>query len=212
MKYKYPRTFHLPWSEGKSADDIRVESVDHFAEERVVVTEKLDGENTTIYHEGTTHARSVNGSRHESRSWVSALAAALVGRLPEGWRICGENMYAKHSLEYDKLPSYFLVFSIWTEMNECLSWSDTVAWCKKLGLEHVPVLYEGTWDVNAIRALGTGESAFGPEREGYVVRASRGFCMFEFPGCVAKSVRKNHVQTDEHWLNSALVKNKLKGA
>ncbi len=67
-------------------------------------------------------------------------------RIPEGWRICGENVYACHSIHYIALTSYFYVFSIWNEKNECLSWDATVAWCKKLGLAHVPLLYRGPYN------------------------------------------------------------------
>ena len=31
-----------------------------------------------------------------------------------------------HSIAYDALPAHFLVFSIWNERNECLSWDETV--------------------------------------------------------------------------------------
>ncbi|MGY5343347.1 RNA ligase family protein [Paenibacillus glucanolyticus] len=37
-------------------------------------------------------------------------------RIPEGYRICAENVYAKHSLLYSALPSYFLLFSVWKEL------------------------------------------------------------------------------------------------
>ena len=48
---KYPRTPHLPWSSGRTKDDIALDSVQHLEQWKdVVVTEKLDGENTTEYH------------------------------------------------------------------------------------------------------------------------------------------------------------------
>ena len=60
MRMKYPRTPHLPWSHGRAEDDIALDSIEHL--ERlgdVVITEKLDGENTTLYHD-YLHARSVD--------------------------------------------------------------------------------------------------------------------------------------------------------
>ncbi len=51
---KYPRTPHLPWSSGRSEDDIALDSNEHLERlEDVVVTEKLDGENTTIFFRHT---------------------------------------------------------------------------------------------------------------------------------------------------------------
>ena len=45
--------------------------------------------------------------------------------LSEDERICGENLFAKHSVEYNDLPSFFMVFS-WWEANKCLSWDETI--------------------------------------------------------------------------------------
>ena len=45
-KVKYPRTHHLPWSEGMHDDDRMLSSTKVFENQRVIVTEKMDGENT----------------------------------------------------------------------------------------------------------------------------------------------------------------------
>ena len=52
MWTKYPRTPHLPWSPGASDDDVRVADTAMSEGREVVVTEKLDGENTTLYADG----------------------------------------------------------------------------------------------------------------------------------------------------------------
>ena len=58
VKYvKYPRTYHLPWS-SPSSDDRVASSLNHFVGQEVVVTEKLDGENTSLYND-YVHARSL---------------------------------------------------------------------------------------------------------------------------------------------------------
>lgn len=46
--------------------------------------------------------------------------------------------------------------------------------------------------------------------EGYAIRLDEGFYLNEFNKSVAKFVRKNHVQTDNHWMEQEIVKNKLK--
>jgi hypothetical protein len=58
--------------------------------------------------------------------------------IPLGWRVCGENVFAKHSIYYDKLPSYFLVFSIWDENNFSLNWEEVEGLCELLGFYTVP--------------------------------------------------------------------------
>ncbi|MFE9924807.1 RNA ligase family protein, partial [Streptomyces sp. NPDC005774] len=49
MRVHYPRTPHLPWSPGAASDDIRAGDLSGLRGREVVVTEKLDGENTTLY-------------------------------------------------------------------------------------------------------------------------------------------------------------------
>jgi len=211
MRIKYPRTPHLPWSPGRSSDDVGLTNCSHFVGHQVVITEKLDGENTTIYSDGTTHARSLDSAHHESRSWVKQLAATLKGNLPEGWRVCGENVYARHSIAYDRLPTYFLAFAIYDDKNVCLDWDVTTGWCDLLGIKHVPELGGGTWSPKM--ELQVRDQKFQPNYgeniEGYVVRTVHGFAHDDFASNVAKFVRKNHVQTDEHWMSQAVVPNGL---
>ena len=107
---KYGRTFHLPISPGATSDDKIMASLDGLMVEDLVVTEKMDGENTTI-HAGGCHARSPDSRYHPSRDWLKAFAAGISPFLAGKERIVGENLYARHSIAYDALPSYFLGFA-----------------------------------------------------------------------------------------------------
>lgn len=209
MKYfKFPRTYHLPWSPGSSSDDKMLSSVDQFVGKEVIASEKSDGECTTLYRDHC-HARSINSGPHPSRTWIKQMHASICGEIPEGLRICGENMYAKHSIQYFNLPSYFLVFSIF-EGDKCLSWDETEEWCKLLNLHPVPLLYRGIWDEEKIKACMTGISAFkDSEQEGYVVRVVDSFPYKEYHKNTGKYVRKGHVQTSEHWMQEKVIPNKL---
>lgn len=198
MKYiKYPRTFHLPWSEGCTSDDKKLDNINNFAGKDVVVTEKMDGENTTIYKD-YCHARSIDSKSHWTRSWVKALQSEIGWEIPDGWRICGENLYGEHSIKYDSLSSFFNVFSIWNEKNECLSWEDTSDLSSLLKLDLVPVLYRGIFNEDLIKGISLDEN----KQEGYVVRLDESFDYSDFSKSVAKYVRKNHVQTDVHWMSN----------
>jgi hypothetical protein len=205
-RIKYPRTWHLPWSPGATKDDRMLRDVEHFDFEEVVVTAKMDGENSSLYQTGL-HARSLDYSPHESRTWIKSLWARVCGDIPEGWRICGENVFARHSIEYTDLESYFLMFSIWDGLR-CLSWDDTVEWAALLDLSLVPVLYRGRWDEAVVRKL-TSNIDF-EHTEGIVVRVTRAFTYDEFGWCVAKWVRPGHVTTDSHWKSQRVVPNRLR--
>ncbi len=205
-RVKYPRTRHLPWSPGASADDCRMNNTFIYDGMEVVVTVKMDGENTTIYRDGI-HARSLIYTPHPSRTKIKALAAELGRELTDTTRLCGENVYATHSIHYKNLPGHFLLFSVW-DRNVALSWDETLEWAEMLDLPVVPVLYRGIWDKKLVQGLY--EPTFhGNPCEGYVVRPASSFTLSQFKTHVSKYVRKNHIQTDEHWMNAKIVPNGL---
>ncbi|MFE5489652.1 RNA ligase family protein [Streptomyces virginiae] len=203
MRTHYPRTPHLPWSPGASADDVRAVGLTGLTGREVVVTEKLDGENTTLYADGL-HARSLDSGHHPSRAWVKGLQGRIGPGIPAGWRVCGENLYARHSIPYEDLDSWFYGFSVW-DGEHCLDWDRTVPFLRSLGVPAPRVLWRGTFDERALRRLklDTGR------QEGYVVRTAAGFSRADFGRCVAKWVRGGHVQTDTHWMYAEVVPNGL---
>ena len=204
---KYPRTWHCPWSEGATRDDRILKDMSHFSGKEVVVTEKLDGENTTMYRDGL-HARSIDGRSHPSRNFIKQVHGMMwKNDIPDGWRICGENLYAKHTLFYDRLPSWFLAFSIYDDKGWCLKWDDFTEWCDLIGMNYVPVLYRGIYDETAIKKCYTGVSKYGDTQEGYVCRVADKFKSSDFQSNVFKFVRKNHVGTSSHWMYEKMVVN-----
>ncbi len=202
--FKYPRTPHLPWSQSVNFDDLIGFGTTQFRDKEVVISEKMDGENTSLYRD-KMHARSLDSRHHASRNWVKAWHANFSRDIPEGWRICGENMYAQHSVAYDNLKSYFYGFSIWDENNTCLSWDATLEWFSLLGILSPPILFRGVWNEKEVRKL-----TIDPDKmEGYVVRLADAFSFEDFSHSVAKWVRKNHVQTNEHWMHIEIIPNRL---
>jgi len=205
-KWRYPRTPHLPWSEGVADDDVRASSTAFFEQRRVVVTEKLDGENTTLYSDAM-HARSLDSQHHPSRSVIKQLHCRIRYQIPENWRLCGENVYARHSIAYENLKGYFYLFSVWNESNVCLGWDETLLWAERLGMPTPDVLFEGEWNEQLLRSL-----TFDKERsEGYVVRLWDSFAYEDFGRAVAKCVRKGHVRSEQHWMHADVVPNTLGG-
>ena len=206
QRYKYPRTPHLSFSPGVNSDDLQLDRNRLFEDSQVVVTEKLDGENTTLYAD-YIHARSIDSRHHPSRAWVKALQASISNDIPQGWRICGENLYARHSIAYDNLSSYFYLFAIWNEDNYCLSWTDTQEWAAMLGLEVPKVMYQGIWNEVKIKAIA--DNLDKDICEGFVVRKAEQFHYHKFDRNIAKWVRLHHVQTDEHWMYKEVTPNQL---
>lgn len=202
MRVKYPRTLHLPWSPGGSSDDKYLD-YNPFEGKVVVVTEKMDGENTTLYTDGL-HARSTDSAHHPSRAWVKGFwAANIQNKLwSSTMRICGENMYARHSIAYEDLESYFLGFSAW-EGDYCWGWDETQLIFDEFNITPVPVLFYGPYaDFNRYLIW---------PREGYVIRLASGFEMKDFQTSVAKYVRPNHVQANaKHWASGHVIPNRLR--
>lgn len=204
-KVKYPRTPHFEWSPGKTKDDRTLFDLSNFVGRYVIFTEKMDGENTTMMKDWY-FARSLDSLDHPSRHWVKGLWGNVRYDIPDGWRICGENLFAKHSLYYKDLPSYFMVFSIWNEKNECLSVKETLEWCELLNLEFVPILHHGKFDLEFVKNFKVDTE----KQEGFVMRIVDSFHYDDFNKSVVKWVRPGHVKTEKHWMFDKIIKNKLR--
>jgi hypothetical protein len=212
---KYPRTYHATWSPNVQRDDRIQPSMEQFLNRTLIGTIKMDGENSNLYPDHI-HARSITSVHHESRSWIKAFHARIMHDIPKDWRLCGENMYAKHSIHYKHLKSFFYLFSIWDETNTALSWKETREWTDLLNIEMVPVFcvgefstveemksrFENTFDIYCKNSK--------DEVEGYVIRIADRIPYRDFRKYVAKVVRKNHVQTHGHWLTEVVLPNELK--
>lgn len=214
MSEKYPRMPHLPWSPGCTKDDRMLASVDSLLDRELVISEKADGSNICL-ERANVYARSHNEApSHESFDALKALHATLRWQIPERWQVFGEWLWARHSIVYDRLPAYLLVFGIRdTEQGKWLSWEDTADACATLNLQHVPVLWRGivsseaelrrqTESLTEVRTLGE-------EQEGVVVRLCEKFANDEFSTSVAKWVRPNHVKTNTHWSEQKIERNRL---
>ena len=164
----------------------------------------MDGENTTLYRDGL-HARSLDSGHHPSRAWVKALHSRIATRIPEGWRVSGENLFARHSIAYEDLDAYFYGFSVW-DGERCLDWQSTVSFLQDLGIPTPRVLWAGVFDEQLIQKQLKLDLT---RQEGYVVRTAEGFPYTEFAERVAKWVRPSHVQTDTHWMHAEVVPNRL---
>lgn len=231
---KMPSMKHLPWSQEDARQQkwlSESEAEEIFKGETVVITEKMDGANACLTKD-KVYARSHSGEPHrEEWDYLKKVhREELMHKLPEGFAFFGEYLYAKHSIKYEDLPSYFLLFGVyWEEENEWLSWGRVERFAEDLGLETVPVIdkihiepksNELTKEIPEFQTyreaikdrMPSGESKYGDTREGYVVRNERSFKLDNLTEKMAKCVREDHVQTEElHWRKGGETpKNELK--
>lgn len=100
------------------------------------------------------------------------------------------------------------MFSMWTD-NTCMSWDETVEYSKILGLEMVPVIYDGIYDKDSIIKIFENY----PGEEGYVIRLADEYNYIDFRRSIAKFVRPEFRQTVNnshgHWISKKIEINEL---
>lgn len=202
MSEKYPRTYHFPFSPGKTSDDKTNWEWKDILEKEVLITEKLDGENTCLKKEGAFSRSHAAPSRNPWAKNMWEIWENIRHEIGD-YHIFGENIYAIHSIEYDEIESYFYIFGI-REGDKWLSWDETTLIANCLQLPLVPVLCRQKFNTpieleEKIIELSSLPSSFGMEREGVVVRNAASYSSSSFKENVIKYVRANHVQTDVHW-------------
>lgn len=215
---KYNRTYHFPFSPGAQNDDKISLDMGSLIGAPIIITEKMDGSNTSLEKDGC-FARTHSGPpAHPSFDGLKALHGQVKYKIPEDYQFFGEWCFAKHSIEYAELPGYFMMFNV-RKMNPICplwaSWEEVKMWAEELGVPTVPVLFEGTVNYEyqlkeLVESFMNQPSACGGIREGVVVRIAQGFSDNNFSKSVMKCVRANHIQTDEHWKNQEIIRNKLK--
>lgn len=214
---KYNRTFHVPWSPGGTSDDKISKDISTLLNVPLVITEKVDGSNTSLEREGCFARTHAGPPTHESFDGLKALHSQVRYLIEPNDQIFGEWCYALHSIPYDKLPGYFLAFGMRTFANESgtwQSWEFVEEWAKEIGVATVPVLWSGIVKKESelqelTEELAEQPSALGNIREGVVIRIADTFQDADFSKFVMKWVRPNHVQTSDHWRSQDIVKNKL---
>jgi len=220
--FRFPHTPHLAWlGEGTPRDD----KVLPPAEARslltgdVVVEEKLDGANLGIsltsdgtlrfQNRGQYLVQPYSGQFQRLTSWVERNQPAVSGVLGEGQILFGEWCAARHSVAYDQLPDWFLVFDVFDRVRrEFWSTSRRDVLAHRAGLQVVPLLFEGHTTLAALKDLvTTAKSRFcSGTIEGLVIRRQSA----EWLTARAKLVRSDFVQNiGDHWRRRAIEWNRV---
>lgn len=223
---KYGRTEHYDFSMGTTSDD-RInrkwrEQVIKF--NKIVHTEKLDGENTCLSQYGVFARSHAAPTLHPWANHLKIKQSMIANDLKSmDFEIFGENLYALHSIIYPELTAHFYVFGI-RVLDKWLSWEETKQWANFFDFQVVPELgIQDTTEPELIKTrvleLASEPSIFGSvqnntepliecTREGLVSRNIDEYTVEDFKENIFKYVRKDHVQTDVHW-SKKIVRAKL---
>lgn len=221
--FRFPTTPHLAWLSAdvapRSDKVLSASEMEEFLSGQVVVEEKVDGANLGIFvapdgqlriqNRGQYIASPFHGQFARLPAWLEKHGPHLGEALPQGIVVFGEWCAAKHSLRYDMLPDWLLVFDVY-DRAERHFWSsgrrDNLA--ARLGLATVPQIFRGETDLAALtQLLDTRMSALraGP-MEGVIVRSeSPDWCIRR-----AKLVRGDFTQAiGEHWSRRSIEWNRI---
>lgn len=210
--FRFPHTPHLAWlGEGTPRDDkvLSPAEAEAFLADEVVVEEKLDGANMGISFspEGDVRVQNrgqylqlpMRGQFEKVNGWLKPRVNLLFDALGEDLILFGEWCAARHSIDYERLPNWFVVFDIYDKKKQRF-WKTTRrnSLAAQLDFPVVPKLQHGQISLKTLKEIvQTQPSAFrtGP-LEGVVVRRESD----EWLESRAKLVRPDFVQAiGEHW-------------
>lgn len=208
--WKYPRTPHHPLSETVFSDDkiICSDSLKLMYGKHGIASIKMDGECTSIYPNGYTHARSTNSTKNfPYQAHIKRFASEIGYKIPAGYRLCGENMTVAHKVQYDSELPLFLGFSVW-KGTKCLSWQDTKDIFFELGIEPVEVIWEGIITEESVSKLWRNFDR--TKSEGVVFRLTDSLEFNAFENSAFKLVRGDFDTDDNLWNPKSPKFNKIK--
>lgn len=220
--FRFPHTPHIAWlGEGSPRGDkeLAPTEVNKLLASTVIVEEKVDGANIGIsigednqlqvQNRGQYLSQPYSGQFSRLSSWLGQYRFSLHDQLDSNCIVFGEWCAARHSLDYDGLPDWFLLFDVYDRKAQAF-WSverrDKLA--ASLGLSTVPKLYQGKTSLpELMRLLNNSKSRYrNGSPEGVIIRKdSAQWCEGR-----AKLVRAEFTQTiEEHWLSRKIEWNRL---
>ncbi len=225
MCFRFPQTPHLLW---QSSSPPRSDKILTDNEQRallsgtVVVEEKFDGANLgfsfdeagalSCQNRGTRLTPPFSGQFSKLNSWIGSNEDSLFDGLGTELVAFGEWCAARHTIAYDKLPDWWLLFDIY-DRGEGKFWSVTRRneWAIAHGFKAVPTVFCGQTSVGELADLAERTvSAYSDlVAEGLVVRKDDD----QWSIGRAKIVRADFSQSIvEHWSRRPIVWNSQKSA
>lgn len=220
--FRFPHTPHLAWlGKGLPRDDKVFSNLEikKFLAHTLMVEEKLDGANLGVSVDTAGNFRFQNRGQYlqvpysgqfaRLNIWLTRRADSLFDALGQDILVFGEWCAARHSLDYDSLPDWWMVFDVYDKSTGRFWSSDQRnAWAAEYGFSTVPTLARGRFTLSElVRMVQDASSVYRKgSLEGIVLRTSGA----EWTEARAKLVRADFVQSiGEHWRNRPLVWNQL---
>lgn len=215
---RFPSTPYLLRPAGVELRDDKVfddTERDAFLGHDLHVEEKLDGENLGISFDGTTLRFQARGSyvTPDARrfrgvpTWVAPRQYRLERALGTQLILFGEWCATTHTVYYDALPDWFLLFDVYDRSTGTF-WPTPLRdeFAADLGLSVTPFVAVGRFTLQGLLDL-IGPSAVGHEpMEGVVARVQTDAATTNR----AKLVRPDFVQQiDDHWMTRTIQRNRL---
>jgi ATP-dependent RNA circularization protein (DNA/RNA ligase family) len=221
--FRFPHTPHLSWlGSGTPRDDKVLTSAeaDALLADEVVVEEKLDGANVGISLGPDGALRFQNrgqylhppyvGQFQRLDAWTAQHQDRLCGALTDDHQLLfGEWCAARHSVQYDRLPDWFIVFDLFDRReNKFASTRRRDVFAERVGLAVVSELQRGRTTLAALKLRLIQERSryrTGPV-EGFVIRRET----VDWLTARAKLVHPDFVQSiGEHWRRRRIEWNRL---
>ncbi|NEX19063.1 RNA ligase family protein [Thiorhodococcus mannitoliphagus] len=220
--FRFPHTPHLIWlGQGEPRDDkvLSPAEADALLQSEVVIEEKIDGANLgfSIDPEGGIRAQNrgqyllppFGGQFARLGAWLAAHEDVLFDALDSHLIAFGEWCAAKHSLDYEALPDWWLVFDVY-DRRERRFWSTERrdAWAQRQGLCVIPAIGRGQFALPDLRSLLDSQRSRyrdGP-LEGLVIRMQDTRWLRQRVKLVHPDFTQ---QIQDHWRRQGLVWNRL---
>lgn len=220
--FRYPQTPHLAWlgaAEPRADKVLTQAGVRQLLAHPVTVEEKVDGANLGFSIGPDGHLRAQNrgqyliephaGQFRRLPRWLAVHEAGLRAALTADLIAFGEWCAARHSLPYDRLPDWWLLFDIY-DRREQRFWSTRRrnAWAEQAGVRTVARVAHGRQSLASLRALliNTRSNYRDGDLEGLVLRLEDE----DWLQARAKLVRADFIQNIEtHWRSQPLEWNRL---
>lgn len=220
--FRFPHTPHISWlGEGSPRDDkvLSLAEVEALLVAEVVVEEKLDGANMGISVSPDGELRLQNRGQYLNKpytsqfkkmtAWITPRTNDLISMLEGNLILFGEWCAARHSVGYDCLPDWFLLFDVY-DRAAMRFWStarrNEMAALLKLSV--VPELLRGQTTLAELQTRVLIESSRFRKGtlEGVVIRQESS----DWLKARAKLVRPDFTQAiGEHWRRRAIEWNRL---
>jgi ATP-dependent RNA circularization protein (DNA/RNA ligase family) len=220
--FRFPHTPHLAWlGAGTPRDDKVLAAAEAAAllAGEVAVEEKLDGANlgVSLAEDGTLQFQNrgqylqppFQGQFQRLGGWIASHERALRSHLPQGLIVFGEWCAARHSVAYDRLPDWWVVFDVYDLSQQrffCTARRDALV--ARMGLAVVREVMRGRTTLAELTTRLRAEPSryhAGPV-EGFVIRKETSDWLL----ARAKLVHPEFVQgIDEHWRRRRMEWNRL---